>query len=94
MVGRSVTDWVDLRQTRVSFFDQRGAEPAINLASKYLKLMLSRPLKRPYTVAISAYALTLLGKDPSYNPITPLLNAVSGALSLSFSSLKSLSLAL
>ncbi|CAL8288544.1 unnamed protein product [Arctogadus glacialis] len=50
---------------------------AIHNAANYLKRELSRPLKRPYTVAISAYALTLLGKDPSYNPITPLLNAVS-----------------
>ncbi|CAL8332854.1 unnamed protein product [Lota lota] len=54
-----------------------NSEYAIHNAANYLKTELSRPLKRPYTVAISAYALTLLGKDPSYNPITPLLNAVS-----------------
>ncbi|XP_056441797.1 complement C3-like isoform X4 [Gadus chalcogrammus] len=53
------------------------SETATHNAANYLKRELSRPLKRPYTVAISAYALTLLGQDPSYNPITPLLNAVS-----------------
>ncbi|KAJ3614154.1 hypothetical protein NHX12_017730 [Muraenolepis orangiensis] len=40
------------------------------------KRKLSRS-RRPYTVAITAYALTLLGEDPTFNPIEQLLQAAS-----------------
>ncbi|KAK0136530.1 Venom factor [Merluccius polli] len=46
-------------------------------AANYLKGQLQRKRQRPYTVAISAYALTLLGTDPRYDPTRPLLRALS-----------------
>ncbi|KAM3865316.1 venom factor-like [Diretmus argenteus] len=44
-------------------------------AARYLKRALLVPLKRPYTVAISSYALALLGKD--FDPRPALLRAAS-----------------
>ncbi|CAL8328539.1 unnamed protein product [Merluccius merluccius] len=46
-------------------------------AGDYLRRQLQRKRQRPYTVAISAYALTLLGTDPRYDPTRPLLRALS-----------------
>ncbi|CAL8328550.1 unnamed protein product [Merluccius merluccius] len=50
-----------------------NSEAAIHRAGDYLRRQLQRKLQRPYTVAISTYALTLLGTDPSYDPTRPLL---------------------
>ncbi|XP_071384060.1 complement C3-like [Centroberyx affinis] len=52
-------------------------EAATRKAASYLKAALLRPLRRPYTVAISSYALALLGKDPQFDPIPALLTAAS-----------------
>ncbi|XP_071384057.1 venom factor-like [Centroberyx affinis] len=54
-------------------------EAATRKAASYLKAALLRPLRRPYTVAISSYALALLGKDPQFDPIPALLRASSPA---------------
>uniref|UniRef100_UPI003AAB8061 venom factor-like n=1 Tax=Centroberyx gerrardi TaxID=166262 RepID=UPI003AAB8061 len=52
-------------------------EDATRKATSYLQAALSRPLRRPYTVAISSYALALLGNDPHFDPIPALLRAAS-----------------
>uniref|UniRef100_A0A667WKL1 Complement component c3b, tandem duplicate 1 n=1 Tax=Myripristis murdjan TaxID=586833 RepID=A0A667WKL1_9TELE len=52
-------------------------QASIRKTADYLKRALTRPLRRPYTVAISSYAMALIGKDAHFNPVLPLLAAAS-----------------
>ncbi|KAM4611258.1 venom factor-like [Polymixia lowei] len=54
-----------------------NVEAAIRKTASYLKRALLTPLKRPYTVAISSYALALLGEDQDFDITRPLLKAAA-----------------
>ncbi|XP_056135701.1 complement component c3b, tandem duplicate 2 [Lampris incognitus] len=54
-----------------------NVEAAIRKTATYLKTALNSPSRRPYTVAIASYALTLLAKDSVFDPTRLLLRAAS-----------------
>ncbi|KAG7254930.1 hypothetical protein CRUP_033547, partial [Coryphaenoides rupestris] len=69
---------IALAEARKAGIDCEGLSHTVRRdATRYLKRSLSSPLQRPYTVAICAYALALLGNDPSYDPMVPLLRAAT-----------------
>ncbi|XP_054634136.1 complement C3-like [Dunckerocampus dactyliophorus] len=54
-------------------------EAAIGKTAEYLKRALMRTGRRPYTVAITSYALALVGLGPDYDPTTHLRASGQGS---------------
>ncbi|XP_068615078.1 complement C3-like, partial [Brachionichthys hirsutus] len=68
---------LEAKQAGFSCSDPKvNVEISITRTAEYLKAAVLKPNRRPYTVAIAAYALALMG-NPRYNPAAQLLRAAA-----------------